>query len=98
MLTWSAATLTRVGVQSVSPNLVSWDGEVYLFIGDRSGLDGIRMYKWNGSAFVGGHFYIAAGDDTGYPSAVIDSSNRLHVVFYQQYTTPGIQHYRITKN
>ena len=99
MATWSSATLTTFGVQAVSPNLVDWDGDIWLFVGDRSPPSGIKAYKWNGSGFTGGAMvYVAAGTDCGYPSAVIDSSNRMHLVFYQQYTTPGIQHYRITKN
>lgn len=99
MATWSAANLTNFGIQAVSPTLVQWDSDIWLFIGDRTDTNGIKAYKWTGSGWVGGGMiYIASGTDCGYPSAVVDASNQLHLVFYQQYSNPGVQYYKITKN
>lgn len=97
MATWSSATLTNFGTQAVSPCLVEWNGDIWLFTGDRSGTDGIKAWKWTGSGFLGnGFIYIASGTDCGYPSAVVDADNALQLVFYQQYTSPGVMHYKIT--
>lgn len=98
MATWSSATLAEFGLSAVSPNLVSWDGEIWLFIGDRTGTPGIKWYKWTGSGFVGGGMvYIAGGTNCGYPSAVVNG-NEMHLTFFQQYTDPGMQYVKITKN
>jgi hypothetical protein len=98
MATWSSATLTTFGIQAVSPHLIEWDGDVWLFIGDRTGTNGIKAFKWTGSGFTGGGMvYGASGTDCGYPSAVVDANGDLQLVFYQQYTNPGVQHYKISK-
>ncbi len=98
MATWSSASLTAFGVQAVSPCLIEWDGDIWLFIGDRTDTNGIKAWKWTGSGFVGGGMvYVASGTDCGYPSAVVDGNGDLQLVFYQQYTDPGVMHYKISK-
>jgi hypothetical protein len=102
MATWSAANLTTFGANCVSPHIFEQDGDVWLFLTDRSGNECNKAYRWTGSGWVGGNVWHFADSGTtalnfGYPSVVVDGS-KLHVVFYEIGSSdPGVKYLQLTR-